>query len=241
MPFDTKRFSEILHSIAKQVDLSQTIPADKIKTIAAFDCSNVDRTLIAAVVVVDAKTLEVIEKKTLIKPSPAPYIPGYVAFREGPLILELYYSLEHEPDVLLLDGEGICHIDGAGLASYVGVELAKPSIGVQQDVFVGDQQGDDVIVEGKRAAKKIITKQYARPLFISPGTMIDVDVAAALCLSLVKPPHKLPEPLHIAHRVADKTADRIRSGELVIESEADAKAHDVEESFEDEIQPRIHG
>jgi deoxyribonuclease V len=239
MPFDTEHFSGILQGISRQVNLSKTIKREDIKTIAAFDCANVDRTLVCAVVVVDAETLEVLEKKTLIKPSPAPYIPGYVAFREGPLILELYYSLEHEPDILMLDGEGICHPDGAGLACYVGTELAKPAIGVMQDVFVGDKQGDDVIVDGKIAARKIVTKQYARPLYISPGNKVSVDVAAPLCLSLVRPPHKLPEPLHIAHRIADRTADRVRSGELKLEAEP--KAADVEEMLEDSIQPRIEG
>ncbi|MEK6822298.1 MAG: endonuclease V, partial [Nanoarchaeota archaeon] len=173
----------------------------------AGDLCGFPYTLVCAAIVVDAKTLQVVEKKTLTKPSPLPYIPGYTAFREGPLILELYYSLEHEPDVLMVDGEGIAHPDGGGLATYVGVELAKPTIGVSKSLLCGEIVNDDIILDGKVVGKRIKTKEHAKPLFVSPGNLIGIETAAQLCLAVVRPPHKLPEPLHIAHRVADKAVE----------------------------------
>jgi len=213
MSYKNERYAEQLAEMSADVVLEDQKPAQEISKIAAFDCAVVEgRKLLCAAVIVDAKTMQVIEKKTLLKDSQVPYIPGYNAFREGPLILELYYSLENDPDVIMLDGEGICHPDGGGLAMFVGVELAKPVIGVTSHVFAGEQKDESVIIDGKVAARIVRTRQYSNPLFVSPGNMITVETAAKLVLDTVRLPHKLPEPLHIAHRIADKQAQAEREG-----------------------------
>ena len=209
MAFHTAKLAATLNKISKQASIQDTLDITTIRFIGAFDCSIVGRQLVCAAVVVDAKTMEVVERQTIIRPSPIPDIPGDTAFREGPLILELYYSLEHEPEVIMVDGEGIAHPDGGGLATYIGVELAKPVIGVSKELFVCELKDDDIILNGTIVGKRIITKQHARPGYVSPGNLISIEAATKLATSTVRPPHKLPEPLHIAHRIADKAAEHL--------------------------------
>jgi deoxyribonuclease V len=239
MAFRTAKLATTLNKISKQAVIEDRIEADKIRFIAAFDCSFVGREVVCAAVVVDAQTMEVVERQTITRPSQIPYIPGYTAFREGPLILELYYSLEHEPDVIMVDGEGIAHPDGGGLATYIGVELAKPVIGVSKELLVGELVEDGIMLNGSLVGKRVVTKQHARPLFVSPGNLISINAAAQLALTTVRPPHKMPEPLHIAHRIADKAAELQRMNpaqavadeqpEVVVEGSTDDETTQVDE------------
>lgn len=230
MAFRTARLAQTLNKISQQAVIEDSFDPNQIKFIGAFDCSIIDRNLVGSVVVVDAKTMEVVERQTITRDSPMPYIPGYSAFREGPLILELYYALEHEPEVLMVDGEGIAHPDGGGLATYIGVELAKPTIGISKELLTATVEGDDVMIDGKKVGKQIRTKEHAKPLFVSPGNMISIATAAALTMGCVRPPHKLPEPLHIAHRIADKAADVARS-----QPKETAEEQPIESELETEI------
>jgi deoxyribonuclease V len=215
MAFKTERLAATLGKISRQVVLDDSL--GELRFIGAFDCGINGRQIVCSAVVVDAKTMEVVERQTITRDSQMPYIPGYTAFREGPLILELYYSLEHEPEVLMIDGEGIAHPDGGGLATYVGVELAKPTIGVAKELLAGVLNGSDILIDGKIVGKQVITKQFAKPIFVSPGNLISVERAASIVNECVRPPHKLPEPLHIAHRISSKAAELERNGEHVAE------------------------
>lgn len=195
---------DIQKKTAKQVVTEDSF--DDIKYIAGFDIAFSGDTAIVGCAVLDAKTLEVKERKHLVTKAPMQYVPGFVAFREGPLILQLYYDLEYDPDVIMVDGSGILHEEGAGLASFVGVELAKPTIGVAKNITCGEEKGDEVVLDGEVRAIKVVTKEHANPVYVSPGNMISLKTAVELVKRTIIPPHKLPEPLHVAHKIARKTA-----------------------------------
>ena len=63
----------------------------------------------AGVVVLSYPTLEVVEERGLEDEVTFPYIPGLLAFREGPLLLKVFEQLTTEPDVLVFDGQGLAH------------------------------------------------------------------------------------------------------------------------------------
>ena len=72
-----------------------------------------------------------------------PYIPGFLAFREVPHLLKLIDKLKATkpqflPQVLLVDGNGILHQNGFGLASHLGVLADIPTIGCGKTVFFVD-------------------------------------------------------------------------------------------------------
>jgi len=200
---------DIQRSIARDVILEDQLPIENIKRIGAFDCAQMGDKLVCAAIVIEYPSMKVIERKNLIKRAPMPYIPGYLAFREGPLMLELYYQLENDPDVLMVDGHGVAHPVGCGIACYIGVELHKPTLGVAKSLLLGQVEGEDITLDGAKVGKVVQTRQFAKPVFVTPGHLISIETAAELAKRCVVPPHKLPEPVHIAHRLASKARDRL--------------------------------
>ena len=194
--------------IAQQIQAEDGIKVDEIKYIAGFDLAYFGNKCVCSVVVLDFKTLQEVEKKFLVAKTPMNYVPGFLAFREGPPICEAYFDLECEPDVIIVDGHGIAHPMNCGLATFVGVELGKPVIGVAKSLLVGEVKDEQIILEGEIVGKTVRTKEHANPLFVSPGNMISIETATEIVKKCVIPPHKLPEPLHAAHRFADKIADK---------------------------------
>ncbi|XP_020265983.1 endonuclease V-like isoform X3 [Asparagus officinalis] len=71
----------------------------------------------AALVVLDARSLKLIyEDYTLVRIH-TPYVPGFLAFREAPVLLQLLDKMKrddhpHYPQVLMVDGNGLLHPRG---------------------------------------------------------------------------------------------------------------------------------
>lgn len=59
-----------------------------------------------------------------------PYIPGFLAFRELPLVIEALKKLVVEPDIFIFDGNGYLHFNHMGIATHAAFFLDKPTIGV---------------------------------------------------------------------------------------------------------------
>lgn len=219
MQVDTRKLRNIQRAIAKGAKIRDELNFDEITKVAGFDVAFEGDKAVCAAVVMNIKTLEILEVKTHIKPVPMKYIPGYLAFREGPLILETYYDLEIEPDVLIVDGHGIAHPLMCGLATYVGVELNKPTLGVAKSLLIGEIDQEGLIkVRDFILGKQIITKAHALPLFVSPGSFISIETSAQLAEKLVISPHKMPEPLHVAHKIAKKKVQELRQKEESLQS-----------------------
>jgi len=202
----TAKLSDMQAAIAKQFRVDDSVTKDSIRYVAGFDVSYVGEKAICAAAVFDLATMKCVEKTQIVTSAPMNYVPGFLAFREGPIICQAYYDLEHEPDVLMIDGQGIAHPSKCGTATFVGVELAKPAIGVAKKLLVGDVEEGDIVIDGQKMGKVVKTKEHAKPLYLSSGNLIPVELAAKLVLKTVVPPHKLPEPIHVAHRIADKIA-----------------------------------
>jgi len=194
--------------IARQISVEDGVKIDEIKYVAGFDLSYFGNKCVCSAVVLDFKTLQVVEKKFLVMKTEMNYVPGFLAFREGPPICQTYFDLECEPDVIIVDGHGIAHPMNCGLATFVGVELGKPTIGVAKSLLVGEEKDGQIFLEGETVGRAVKTKEYAKPLFISPGNMISIETAADIIRRCVIAPHKLPEPLHAAHRLADREAEK---------------------------------
>lgn len=213
MQADISKLRDIQREISRQVKTEDMLDIKEIKTIAGFDVSFFGDKAVCAAVVLDFKTMAVIESKHLLAKTEMPYIPGLLAFREGNPIMQAYYDLEHDPDVLMVDGHGIAHPMRAGLACYVGVEAAKPCIGVAKKLLIGEVVDDNVMIGNEIRAKLVKTKEHAKPVIVSPGHLISVETAAEIVKKCIVYPHKLPEPLHQAHRLADKIAEKYQENQ----------------------------
>lgn len=166
------------------------------------------RELLASIAVLD-ENMECIEEKYAIKTARFPYIPGFRAYRELPVILAAYDKLEEQPDVIFIEAQGISHPRGLGLASHLGISINKPVIGITKTILVGKEKDDEVLLNGKVIAKKLITKTGSKPIYVSPGHLISLKTAVELVKKCVKEPHKLPEPLVQARKIAAKVKKEI--------------------------------
>ena len=148
-------------------------------------------------------------------PSVFPYIPGLLAFREGSAVLAAWEKLPIKPDLLLFDGQGIAHPRGMGLASQMGLWLEKPAIGVAKSRLYGNhtevglRPGDQAELRDEHDPARVIgavlrTRAKVRPLYISPGHLIDLEHAVEFVLRCCRG-HRLPEPSRLAHQVSRQT------------------------------------
>ena len=139
-----------------------------------------------------------------------PYVPGYLAFREGRLTLEALEALDVRLDLVFLDGHGVVHARGLGLASHVGVLLGVPTIGVPKTPFhaidhlPGPQRGDFYVLTKEWGAQgaSVRLKPGVKPVYVSPGHLVDLDSAIALALAWSSGRHRVPEPLAAAHTMS---------------------------------------
>ena len=163
----------------------------------------------AAIAVVDFPSLELEESALAAVPTRFPYVPGYLSFREAPAVLEALALLRTPPDLLMVDGHGIAHPRGLGIASHLGVLTGLPSIGVAKSRLVGwfeepgPVKGDRTALthRGATIATVLRSRERARPLFVSTGHRISAELALELVLATLTR-YRLPEPTRLADRVS---------------------------------------
>ncbi len=191
----------------------------QIRTIAGADISYSKKNdlFYAAVILMNFLSMEVIEQRTVVERAPFPYIPGLLSFREGPALLKIFENLQHTPDVVIFDGQGIAHPRGVGLASHMGLFLDLPTIGCAKTRLagrygeVGKEVGDyaDLVLDDRIAGSVLRTKKKVKPLFISPGHRIGIRKSADIVLHCCRG-YKLPEPIRRAHLVVNEI--RVKEG-----------------------------
>lgn len=185
---------------------------EKLELIGGVDCAYNQDEVIAAIVVCDYKTMEVKEKVFSAVKAKIPYLKGFLAYREGPAISEAYAKLENKPDVMIFDGNGILHPRRCGLASHMGILLEQASIGTAKQLLIGEVKGNIVYVDKEARADLVVTREHSKPIYVSPGHKINLKTSVEIVRNCLRFPHKLPEPLHLAHRYANEIRDEIVKG-----------------------------
>jgi len=140
-----------------------------------------------------------------------PYIPGLLAFREGHAIISALGKLTILPDMVLLDGQGIAHPEGFGIASHIGVILGIPTIGCAKSRLIGEYEepgpikGDWTYLYhcGARVGAVVRTRSFVRPVFVSPGYLSDIESSVEIVLKCTSG-FRIPEPLRAADRLSRK-------------------------------------
>lgn len=162
----------------------------------------------AAVVMLDAAG-GVIAAATESRAADFPYVPGYLGFREVPALVAAWARLSRKPDLLLVDGQGMAHPRGLGLACHLGVVLDVPTIGVAKSLLVGMGEpgpavGDaaPVLWKGEPVGTAMRTRRGARPLYVSVGHRVSLETAVALVRAACDG-RRLPAPIRAAHDAAN--------------------------------------
>jgi len=179
------------------------------KTIAGADCAFLDdgRKIVAAAILCDAETMDVVSEATDVRPCTFPYVPGLLSFREAPAVIAAVKKLPHRPDVLMCDGQGRAHPRGLGLACHVGLLLDLPTIGVAKSRLCGEHADVDphrgartpLKFNGDLVGAVVRTRDNVRPLYLSVGHRITLDEAVAMVLACGRG-RRLPEPTRLADR-----------------------------------------
>jgi deoxyribonuclease V len=139
----------------------------------------------------------------------APYVPGLLAMREGPVLEAALRALPTAPDVLLVDATGRDHPRRAGMSIQLGAKLSVPTVGVtHRPLLAGGEWPDDIrgatsplVLEGETVGAWVRTRRGARPLAVHAGWRTGVEVAVAVVLA-VTGRTRTPEPLRVARRLA---------------------------------------
>lgn len=187
---------------------------------AGVDAAFIGEEIIAVAVLFDLATLTPVERSFVVARTDLPYIPGLLAFREGPHMAEAVRRLSRRPDLLIVDGQGIAHPKRFGLACHLGVELGIPAIGCAKSRLVGkfdepaaERGSRTPLLDRNEAVGAVLrTRSSVRPVFISPGHLITIDEAVAMVLRTTAG-FRLPEPQREADRFAGEIKRRLLSGE----------------------------
>lgn len=189
-------------------------PRGAFRTVAGADISYNKRSnrFFAGVVVLKLnKSLEKIEEATAEGTVKFPYIPGFLSFREAPVLLKAFKKLKHSPDVILFDGQGIAHPRGFGLASHLGLILDKPSVGCAKSRLVGEflpmenaaGSYSRLFYQQEVVGAALRTKTHTKPVFVSPGYKTNLAFSLRIVLRTCRG-YRIPEPIRQAHLLVNK-------------------------------------
>ncbi|MEC5144616.1 deoxyribonuclease V [Chitinophaga sp. 212800010-3] len=164
-------------------------------------------TVYAGIVLLEFPSLKLVDASLVKKEVLFPYVPGYLAFREVPALLDAWNQLSQKPDILVVDGHGIAHPRRLGIASHFGVLTGQATIGSAKKKLFGQYeepgiaQGNHTLLtdkEGQQLGYVLRSKQKVKPIFISPGHLTSFADSLQLISQCLKG-YRLPEPTRLAH------------------------------------------
>ncbi len=203
------------NELKKSINAVDTFGGSSLKLVAGIDLAywtdeNDEELAVCCIVVIDSVTHRVIEKKHYSGKIEVPYMPGFLAFRELPLVLKTAELLENTPDIYMFDGNGYLHPRHMGIATHASFYLNKPTIGVAKTYFRVDKKTDytepdktagsftDVIINGEVYGRVLRTHDNVKPVFVSIGNNISLDTAVKITMSLVEKESHIPIPTRFA-------------------------------------------
>ncbi|MYZ16483.1 endonuclease V [Streptomyces sp. SID337] len=201
-PTDERTARAVQDGLRTRVVLDEAGPPPGTGHVTGVDVAYDDErdVVAAAVVVLDAATLDVVEEATAVGKVAFPYVPGLLAFREIPTVLAALGELRSDPGLVVCDGYGVAHPRRFGLASHLSVLTGLPTIGVAKNPFTFVYE-DPAAVRGsasplldgaEEVGRALRTREGVKPVFVSAGHRVSLDRACAHTLRLT-PRYRLPE------------------------------------------------
>jgi deoxyribonuclease V len=214
-PVDRTEAEKIQEKLRRHCIRERTIDICEIRRVAGADASYCHDMIYAAVVVMTFPGLEVVEKTYAMCNVPFPYLPGLLAFREGPAILEAFSSLSTVPDLILINGHGYAHPKRFGCACHIRLILDIPSIGVAQHLLMGTaaepgpvrDSTEPVLDNGEIIGMAVRTLAGAKPVFISAGHKVDLAQSVDIAVKTTTL-HRITEPLWSADQASRQYKNR---------------------------------
>ncbi len=207
-----KKLRKLQEDMAKSVILKDAYTVGEIEYVLGVDQAFSNDTVFSACVLLSFPELEVVDSSISVAKATVPYIPTYLMFREGKPAVEAVKKVIKDRCVVMVDGSGIAHPRRCGLATYIGLELDVPSLGITKKKLYGSVKEPEEVMESSPIydGDQIIgfaikTCKRCRSIYVSPGHLITPETALKIVKMCTKS-HKLPEPV----RLADKFASRAK-------------------------------
>jgi len=189
-------------------------------TIAGADISlnRFSEIIYAGIVVLDYKTLRPLSYALVQSKTSFPYVPGYLAFREVPALIEALSLMEEKPDVIVVDGHGIAHPRRMGIAAHLGALIDIPTMGIAKKKLYGTYDEPGFIKgestplkarDGEMMGYVLRTKNKVKPVYISPGNHISLENCLEIAVQCTGN-YRIPEPTRRAHEFVNL----FRTGQL---------------------------
>uniref|UniRef100_A0A2K6GTC0 Endonuclease V n=1 Tax=Propithecus coquereli TaxID=379532 RepID=A0A2K6GTC0_PROCO len=175
----------------------------------------------ASLVVLSYPELKVVYEESRMVSLTAPYVSGFLAFREVPFLVDAVRRLQAKepglaPQVILVDGNGVLHHQGFGVACHLGVLTGLPCIGVAKKLLHVDglenntlhkekiqllQAGGDTFPltgsSGTVLGMALRSHDHStKPLYISVGHKMGLETAVRLTHRCCR--FRIPEPVRQA-------------------------------------------
>lgn len=206
-------FVKIQNELKDKIQLKNAFDLEKINICAGVDLAYWDKDgknyAACSIIVMNYNTKEIIEKVYSVGEIKVPYIAGFLAFRELPLVLEAAEKISVEPDIFLFDGNGFLHYNNMGIATHASFFLNKPTIGIAKSYLKVNKVDfkmpkneagafEDIIINGQVYGRAVITKKDVKPIFVSCGNYIDMESSYKIAMDLISKESKLPVPVRLA-------------------------------------------
>ncbi len=203
----TNRIEDVLQAAEKE-QLELALLVSKVDSslvnsryITGVDVSYEDVRAFTCAVVLDVESMEIVQKETKISICNTPYISGFFYLREAPLIIDILNDIKYEGSILI-DGNGILHPRRMGLASYVGIKMNNPTVGVAKKLMLGEvgiRQGKKapIMLNNEQLGMAFWAPKRRKPFYVSVGNRISLDSAADIIERVTL--QGTPEPLRQAH------------------------------------------
>ncbi len=216
--FSVKKAHAAQLEASKRIIRQDNLP-EEIQYIAGVDVAYKKEVAIGAVVVLSYNSLSLVESKTVHVKTKFPYIPTLLSFREIPTVVAAIKKLRLQPDVFLVDGQGLMHPYRLGFASHLGLVLGEPTIGVAKSPLIGKvgkfnrENWAPITDKTEVVGAALITRKKTKPIYVSIGHMVSLERA----LGVVKdctPSYRIPKPIRLAHNIAAREKRNFKIDEL---------------------------
>lgn len=207
--YDTLTIPEatlIQKELRQQIDLQALKEAPL--TIAGADISlnRFSEVIYAGIVVLRYSDLRPIAFSLVKSFTRFPYVPGFLAFREVPALVQALQQMPVKPDIIMLDGHGIAHPRRMGIAAHLGTLIQAPTMGCAKKKLFGKYEepglakGDfsPIMDKTETIGYALRSKNKVLPVFISPGNKMSLEDSLSIALHCCGN-YRLPEPTRKAH------------------------------------------
>jgi deoxyribonuclease V len=197
--------AELQRVLSRIIITTDITPNHQIRQVCGVDVSYHTNKAFCSAVNMDRNSFEIVETKESRSSIEFPYISGYFMLREASPIFSTLKKLESSFDMLIVNGHGVLHPRRMGLASFIGLLVDKPTIGIAKQLMCGIEDIDNYVSIDQNICGKKITRKGHNHVYVSVGHKISLETSINLVIELLRMEGRFPEPLKTADLMSKKS------------------------------------